>query len=160
MRETLSENFHLQRCEPGVAAGLLDAEPAFGDRGRKPVSVKFDAEGQFSSSGFAYDDYWRCHIETRKVARGRRNETPRWAVNFRELRELVTRFMELRAQIRVPDSSSSLIQRLNLANQKILSDVPRKVQVLDRLCSEYLAAKHADRSERGFSKSRYKTLTP
>lgn len=141
--DQLSQNFHLQRCEPGIAHGALDAEPAFGERGRLPVSSEFRADGEVSSPGIAWEDYSRCHIETRKIAPGRKPGCPSWAVNSRELRELVTRFFEARAGIR-KRGDGSLVQRLNAAQQKILASVPRKVEVLDRLCREYIVVKAVD----------------
>lgn len=143
MGRTLSQNFHLQRCEPGVAQGAFELEPAFGIRKRLPVSAEFDADGEAVSIGIAFDDYVKMHTIQRKLSGERRLPTPSWAVNQSELRSLLVHFFERRAGIRYHGNGSD-VQRLNAAQQKLLSRVPGMTEVLDRLCGRYAAAKSAD----------------
>lgn len=133
----------VQVLPPGIASGARVCEPAFGERGRHPVSAELVGDGEFSSPGIAFEDYSRMRVRCRRLAPGRTNGTPHWAVNTTEMRALLVRFMEARAGIREPGTGSH-IQRLNAAQRKILTSVPRKVEVLDRLMREYQAVKHAD----------------
>jgi hypothetical protein len=140
----LSNNFSMKRCEPGIAHQVLEPEPVFGNRGRKPVSAELDGDGEFSTPGIAFDDYSRMTVQQRRtLAKGRRLPTPSWAVNVSEQRSLLVRFFEARACIRKPGPGSD-IQRLNNAQRVLLASVPAKIEVLDKLCREYVAVKSAD----------------
>lgn len=143
MGQTFSANFHLQRCEPGVAQGALVSEPAFGIRSRKPVSAELEGDGEFSTPGIAFEDFSRMSTMQRKTSGERRLPTPSWAVNQSELRALLVRFFERRVGIVAPGNGSD-IQRLNAAQRKLLSRIPGMTEVLDRLCREYTEVKDAD----------------
>jgi hypothetical protein len=139
----LSQNYHLQRCEPGIAQGALTYEPAFGGHVRRPVSAEFDADGEVSSPCLSFDDYSRMQTIHRTTTGHRKVATPTWAVNHSELRELIVRFFEMRAGMRKP-GDGSLIQRLNAAQQRLMARLPRNIEILDRLMREYRDVRSTD----------------
>jgi len=121
------------------AHGVLPDEPAFADRRRMPVSAEFHADGEVGSTGIAYEDSSRFQTRRKKVAPGRRIETPSWAVNRSEMRQLITRFWELRAGIKEP-AKASLKKRLQHAEWIIQHEkVPRQRAILEKLCFERMA---------------------
>jgi hypothetical protein len=138
----LSPNFSLKRLPSAAAHGALEDKPVFMS-GRKPVSAAFDADGEVITPGIAFEDYARMNTQQRKTSGARQLPTPSWAVNQLELRALLVRFLELRAGIRTP-GSGSLVQRLNEAQRRLLASIPRKIEVLDRLCREHQEAKSTD----------------
>jgi hypothetical protein len=139
----LSPTFSLRKLPPAPAHGALVSEPSFAYRGRRPVSAEFDSDGAFSSPCICFDDYSRMRTVVHKSCGERQLPTPSWAVNASELRALLVRFLETRAGIRKP-GAGSLIQRLNEAHRRLLASIPRKIEVLDRLCVEFQSAKQTD----------------
>jgi hypothetical protein len=140
----LSPNFSLKRLPSAAAHGALEDKPVFMS-GRKPVSAAFDADGEVITPGIAFEDYARMNTQQRKTSGARQLPTPSWAVNQLELRALLVRFLENRAGIRDP-GAGSLVERLNEAQRRLLSSIPRKVENLDRLCREYQDVKNTDRA--------------
>ena len=136
----IAPTFSLRKLPPATAHGVLEAEPAFGNRGRRPVSAELEGDGEFRSPGISFEDYKFMNTMQRKTSGERRLPTPTWATNTSEFRILLTRFLELRAGIREP-GAGSLAQRLNAAQQKMLQSIPRKVAVIDRLSREYVELK-------------------
>ena len=139
MTTTLAPNFHLQKCPPMPAYIVAAPEPAFGNRYKLPVSAEVHAGGEIESTGISYSDFAFMQTSTRKLACGRRTETPSWAVNRSELARLIVRFWELRAGITKP-RDGSLKDRLQYAEYVIQhKKVPRWREVLEKLCFERLA---------------------
>ncbi len=130
-------------CPPASAAYTLPDEPAFGhDRDRYPVSAEFNGH-EFQSTGIDFSDYSRMEIHTRKQACGRRFQTPRWAIDWRLLRELLVFYFERRAfgsgQRRMKHSKAgSLHARLVRACKVIAARKPRLIAIMDGLCAEFV----------------------
>lgn len=139
----LAPTFSLKKLPPAAAQGALEYTPTYTGRARHPVSVDFEADGEISSVGFAFEDYTRAHVTSHKLAPSRRLPTPSWAVNTSELRALLVRFMENRAGIRNP-GAGSLVERLNEAQRRLLTTIPHKIAVLDHLCREYQDVRSTD----------------
>ena len=122
---------------PAAAHSLLDAEPAFGTRRyNRPKPATFCGDDDWESSEIAFDDFSRMHLENRSPGKGRRLPTPTWATNDAELQRLLVIYYERRAHIQNPQGSLS--ERLRTARQKLLSQIPVKVEVMNRLCAEYV----------------------
>jgi hypothetical protein len=107
-----------------------------------PVSATFHGftEG-WTSTGLSYGDLDRMSLHKRKGAPARRFATPSWAVNDDELAELVTFFMESRAQLR-SENPGTLAERLAGAEAVLLRERrPVIVETLQNLCAEYVQLK-------------------
>lgn len=109
-----------------------------------------DAESSpdgFQTTGISWDDVHQgMHVE--KAGAGgpvRRLETPSWAMNDSQLREILLRYLEQRAgmknlQIGTPK------QRLRRARKKLLARKPKLVAEIDRLAKEYVELKKTRRN--------------
>jgi DNA-binding CsgD family transcriptional regulator len=107
-----------------------------------PVNAQYDADGQWQSTGIDFSDYARMQTQTHKLAPSRHLETPSWAVNNSELRELLVAFMEERAFSHSAGSQTgTLTERLANAQKKIIGDCENLVKVIDRLCARYVELK-------------------
>lgn len=112
----------------------------FGGRGQHPVNARPAAAGGWTSSGVAFEDYARMSTQQHKPSGERRLPTPQWAVNDGMLRELLVVFMEERAGYR-KRQTGPLLPRLERAKQAIISQRPRWIATLDKLCAEYVKLK-------------------
>jgi hypothetical protein len=112
---------------------------AFAGRRQHPVNARKTAEG-WISSGIAFEDYTRFNTQTHKQSAERRLPTPDWAVNDSKLRKLLVTFMEERAGMRRAGSGTQQ-ERLAHATELILGKRPRMVEVLKKLCNEYVTLK-------------------
>jgi len=131
--------------------------------GTYPVSARPVSDG-WSSPGLAFEDYARMSTQQRKQSNERRLVTPLWAMNDKLLRELIVKFMEERAgfrkfpkcSIKVKDvchpnfwervyNGQLLLQtqsqRLERAKAAIIAQRPRKIEILDKLCKDYITIK-------------------
>jgi hypothetical protein len=104
----------------------------------KPVNGK---------NGIAWEDYERMNVRVRKSANERQMEPPPWALNDELLAEVVTHYMEGRAQGHGP-RPRTLQARLAGAQQYLLARRPEKSETLTRLCKEYVALKRRRRPNR------------
>lgn len=116
---------------------------------RYPVSADFVGGDEWSSPCLSYDDYARCHMQTRKQSGVRRLPTPKWAFNFSMQRELLVAYLEKRAYMNgsPPPQSKSLTlhQRLAAAQAVLVRRRPMFVERITELCAEYVAMKNARR---------------
>ena len=123
-------------CPPAAAHSILKSEPPFGGSHQNPVSVEFQAEG-FQTPGVSFEDYSRMSTQVRKQSGQRRLRTPSWAVNERQLRALLVRFFERRAGFRSPQPGT-YAERLQRADEKFKALSASRIQVMDKLCGEYV----------------------
>jgi hypothetical protein len=65
-------------CPSMPASGYSPHEPVFGDRGRKPVSIQFGADGEIKGLGFDFSDYSRARTVIHKLNYGRKKPAPSW----------------------------------------------------------------------------------
>lgn len=113
----------------------------FAGRHTYPVNARRTLDG-WASPGVAFEDYTRMSTQQRKASNERRLPTPQWAVNDTQLRTLLVLFMEERAGFR-KIQPGTLLERLERAKLAVINQRPRLIQVLDRLCEEYVMLKHA-----------------
>jgi hypothetical protein len=112
------------------------------DDGHKPVSARYEGFGEFSTTGIAFEDYERMSTQIRKQSGQRRLPTPSWAVNERQMRALLVRFLERRAGFRSPQPGT-YAARLQRADEKIKARTSSLVQSMDKLCVEYVQLRSA-----------------
>lgn len=132
-----------------TATTLSPASKRFGDFDRyqfehnpHPVGVDFTKDG-FQTSGISFDDYRSMHLEKRKAHIQRRLGTPTWAINNNQLREVVIRFMELRANNGKAITPGTDEQRLVRAQLKQSTHRRALIETIDGLCDQYMAVKNA-----------------
>jgi hypothetical protein len=113
----------------------------FAGRQSYPVNARRTLEG-WTSPGVAFEDYTRMSTQQRKASNERRLPTPKWAVNDGQLRTLLVTFMEERAGFR-KQQKGTLMERLERAKLAVINQRPRLIQVLERLCNEYVTLKRA-----------------
>ena len=87
----------------------------------------------------------------RKLATGRRLETPSWAVDHKKMRWLLVNFLERRAfptggghHKRIDDCSLTLSERLARARKELLRRRSDMIAVLDGLCAAYVDCRATD----------------
>lgn len=112
-----------------------------------PRPVKHYNDRDEGVHGLSYDDIGSFHIE-KKTTFGTRNlETPEWALNDASIRDVIVRFMELRA---FPGPcrrySGTPQERLARALNKRLSGKPRLEEMVTKASKAYVAAKKAGES--------------
>jgi hypothetical protein len=112
---------------------------AFGGRGSHPVHAEYDGH-EFTSTGVAFEDYARMHVEQRKL--GANRTAPAWAFNADKLRRVIVRTMEVRAGLRNPQPGTDA-ERMAHAQQKLDDSRRLLTATIDRLCEEFVAAKKA-----------------
>jgi hypothetical protein len=106
-----------------------------------PVASTYHGAEGWTSTGLSYGDLDRMSLRSHKGAPGRRFATPSWAVNDGELAELVTYFMELRAQLR-GENPGTVAERLARAEAVLVRERrPMIVETLHNLCDEYVRLK-------------------
>lgn len=113
----------------------------FAGKGAHPVSARMTVDG-WLTPGVSYDDYSRMSTQRRKTTGERRLPTPVWAVNNPLLRRVLVTFMEERAGFRKGPRRGGLKERLEHAKAKIISKRPKMIDVLDKLCREYVEIKN------------------
>lgn len=79
--------------------------------------------------------------QQRKQSGERRLPTPVWAISNTLLRRVLVSFMEERAGFRKKKQKGSLKERLERAKSVIVSQRPRMISVMDKLCGEYVEIK-------------------
>jgi hypothetical protein len=134
---------HLEHIAPVPTSLSFDLHQ-FAYRPNSPVHAEVNGDGEWDSPGFAYEDYARCHTETKKQSGCRRLDTPPWALDPTKLRAVITRYFELRAfgcHVRKYPIVGTEKERLARAQEKMLADKPKKLAVLDGLCVQYVALK-------------------
>jgi hypothetical protein len=70
----------------------------FAGRRSRAISARYTPEG-WDSTGISFSDYDKMHINHRERVQERRLDTPSWAVNDTELREVLLKFCERRFYI-------------------------------------------------------------
>jgi hypothetical protein len=125
----------------------LTFDPHQFSRPRAPVHADYAGNGAFSSTGLSFDDYKRMRKGGHVPCRGRRAAPPCWAVNDKELRAVLARFIERRAGLLRPQSGS-YAQRIRRARAQLKSRAPAQSALLDRLCRDYVAAKRKPNASR------------
>jgi len=126
-----------------MAASQLHFDPYQFNRCPQPVKeAEYTAEGFQVSQSLSFDDWRSCHLEGHKPRASRRLETPAWAINDRQLRDVVVRFVEIRNHVwRLP--IGTMEERLQRAINRELASKPRKIEVLNGLAKRYVADKNA-----------------
>jgi hypothetical protein len=107
---------------------------------KQPVHAEYGADGEWKSTGIAFSDYARMSVQQHKLAPWRRLETPSWAVNDSQLRELLVAFMEERAFNRAAQPGT-FAERLANAQKKIIADCSELTKTIDRLCTRFVELK-------------------
>jgi hypothetical protein len=105
-----------------------------------PVQAKFDGH-DFVSTGIDYADSMHV-IKGHKPGASRRLETPEWAYNDGQLRAVVVRFLELRANFRKQQHGTEA-ERLQRAIAKLQTTKPHLEELLNRFCRKYADNKKA-----------------
>src|SRR5438876_5289434 len=99
-------------CPPGKAAGSESRETVY--HGRLPVSTHFDADGEVSSTGIAFEDFAKMHSVTIKAGWTRRYAIPRWVLDKRRFEEVFLMYCDARV-----DKNTSYIKDRNLRLNEI-----------------------------------------
>jgi hypothetical protein len=108
---------------------------------RHAVHVEFMAGGEVKSNGIAFGDYERMTTQQlRKLNASRRYRAPAWVLNDDQIRAVITRYMEGRADFRYATKGTDT-ERLERAQQRLKEKRPELVARIDRLCSLLVAAK-------------------
>lgn len=108
--------------------------------GKFPVSARFQGGDDFESTGLSYDDYLgKMHTTQYMLARGRRYETPEWAVNDSQLRKVLVFYLERRAEMGGWREKSERTdwQRIESAQKKLVASDHIQKAAIVRLCQEY-----------------------
>jgi hypothetical protein len=90
----------------------------------------------------SFDDYRSMSVEVQTLFFGREIAAPSWAVNYSELREVLARYFELRANIHIPRSGTAA-ERLDFAQKRIIERVPTLFVELDIRCRKYVDEKNS-----------------
>jgi len=117
----------------------------FANRRAFPVHAEYGADHEWSSGGIDFSDYARMQTSVRAVAPCRQMETPSWAVNDAQLRELLVAFLEERAFTQKAGlQTGTLAERLANAQKKIIDGSKKHlVPIIDRLCNRLVALKRS-----------------
>jgi hypothetical protein len=108
---------------------------------RFPVHADFIAGGEVSSPGIAFEDYTRMQQQFHALNLGRRYKIPAWALDDDQMRAVITRYMEVRADYRYAMGTGTDTERLERAQQRLKEKRPELVARIDRLCALLVAAK-------------------
>lgn len=121
----------------------MQSEIQFANRRAFPVHAEYGADHEWQSPGIAFEDYARMQTSVRAVAPGRQLETPSWAVNNTQLRELLVAFLEERAfNGRTGLDTGTLAERLANAQRKLIANCGKfLIPTIDRLCKRLVALK-------------------
>jgi hypothetical protein len=123
----------------------MQSEIQFANRRKFPVHAEYGSDGEWQSPGIAFEDYSRMQTSTRVVAPGRKLETPSWAVNDSQLRELLVAFLEERAfNGRTGHQTGTLTERLANAQKRLIAMCEKiLVPTIDRLCKRLVSLKRS-----------------
>src|SRR6185312_4187785 len=100
----------------------MQSEIQFANRHAFPVHAEYGADHEWTSTGIGFEEYSRMQTVTRSVAPGRQLETPSWAVNDAQLRELLVAFLEERAfNGRTGLQTGTLVERFANAQSKLVA---------------------------------------
>src|SRR6266567_2676126 len=138
-------SLHLEKCSSAPSNIRFD-EFQFAYRPNSPVHAEVGADGEWTSNGIGFDDYTRMTTQTKRQSGCRRLDTPEWATDQTKLRAVITRYFELRAYGRAKKHSAIMgvgteQERLARAQAKMIADKPKKLAVLDGICTEYVMLK-------------------
>jgi hypothetical protein len=123
----------------------MQSEIQFANRRSFPVHAEYGADGEWSSTGLDFSDYSRMQTTVRAVAPGRQLETPTWATNNMQLRELLVAFLEERAfPHKAGLLTGTLTERLARAQGKLIANCGKTlIPTIDRLCKRLVALKQS-----------------
>ena len=109
---------------------------AFAGRRTKAVSATRRQDGTWDTTGLAFSDFSKMHVQRREKTQERRLPTPRWAVRDDLLRELLVTYLEERFYCR-PAAGLTLMERLNQARCAAEFYAPRKRELLEAWLYDY-----------------------
>jgi hypothetical protein len=121
-------------------------EPHFDNYQFESRPIPVSAESQLT-----FSDFGRMHVEQHKLAPNRRLAAPIWAFNQTAMRELLVAFIEGRAfmgGLRKKEPQGSFAERLQRAEQKLISRHAVLIEAMKRLSREYVAVKNSVRTDR------------
>ena len=117
-----------------------------------PVHATYKGGSKFDSTGIAFEDYNRMGTSGHKLNSGRRAPTPAWVNDDATVREVVTLFMEERAQLvqcregeLYNARSGSVIERIDRAKERMLEKRPVLEKKLKNLCARYMAERNTSK---------------
>jgi hypothetical protein len=121
----------------------MQSEIQFANRRAFPVHAEYGADHEWTSTGIGFEEYSRMQTSVRAVAPGRQLETPSWAVNDAQLRELLVAFLEERAfNGRTGQQTGTLTERLANAQKRLIAMCEKTlVPTIDRLCQRLVSLK-------------------
>lgn len=110
---------------------------------QQAVQVDYGAGGVARSTGISFEDYTRMSTHlSHKPCRGRKMETPVWALNDAKLRAVLVRSLELRAHLNAPQQGTEQ-ERLDRAQRALQAANAALVDRLKNLASQYVQLKAA-----------------
>lgn len=123
----------------------MQSEIQFANRRAFPVHAEYGADHEWTSTGIGFEEYSRMQTSVRAVAPGRQLETPSWAVNDAQLRELLVAFLEERAfNGRTGQQTGTLTERLANAQKRLIAMCEKTlVPTIDRLCQRLVSLKRS-----------------
>lgn len=131
-------------CPPGPHRPELETKQHIFKGSRLPVSTTHVADGETESNGISHEDYKFMSTMHQKLEKARRNERPTWAVNDVQLAKVLAQYMESRAGfagVRRYLRVGTAAQRIKRAQTAIIAGLPKRIEILDGLCKEYVALK-------------------
>jgi hypothetical protein len=134
----------ITRLPSGPIRRTLHYDQHVGMRPKHVVNTRFAAEGEMDSNGVGWDEFARMQTATHsKLNCGREEEeTPTWALHDGKLRAVLVRYVELRAGFMKPQIGTE-VERLQLAQQKILATKPLHELTITNLAREYVEMKRS-----------------
>lgn len=78
-----------------------------------------------------------------KLEVGRRNERPTWAINEKQLARVLATYMEARASLGKRNHEGTPAERIKRAQVRIKSQLPNRIETIQRLCKEYVELKRS-----------------
>ncbi len=117
----------------------------FANRRAFPIHAEYGADGEWTSTGIGFEEYSRMQTSSRAVAPGRKLDTPSWAVNDSQLREVLVAYLEERAfPHKAGLQTGMLAERLANAQKKIIEDSKKHlIPIIDRMCRRLVALKRS-----------------
>lgn len=110
---------------------------------KHPVHADYLGNGEFDSTGLAFEDYTRMSTVRRKLNTNRRYSAPPWAFNDDKVAKIIVSFIESRAamgKLRKWKRDGSNTERLARAQEELNRRQPDLVSTLDKLTARYMAA--------------------
>jgi hypothetical protein len=129
-------------CTPAPAHDALENESQF-FKTALPVAVRFVAGGAENAvgTGLSFQDFTFCQISTHGLYK--RKPAPSWVFDSKRLQEIITLCVERRADIYQPDQNLTLMQRLAVAEKKLLGRQDSLLRALDKACARFVELKNA-----------------